>query len=405
MEKINLTNIDTSKYKSIIVDMRFSKPYDQKKRAVLAIAGRIIGKYSLKYQTKLEMTKVKDLLYGLKTDSSSKTSGGLMVLAISFEFVNPKFLIDVTMQDYIDFIDECLNNIFFDENIFNETKNNLIFDIQRSLEKPRVVENEMLINEIGRDIETFTMYSKNIIDDLKTLTLDDLKKECNELLVTYRRDFYIIGEKTSMLENYLNKYLKNNHSFYEKEDPRTLVKREDIISDYDADQSYLSIVYQSPYSRGHKDYVASVVTNTLFGACPLSLLFQEVREKMSLCYSIDSMFYRNDGLIRVSTGIDADRLEDVKKGVEKELNVLANGEFDESLLEAVKRLMLNNIDAISDDSDEYINFLYTNDINYNVLEIERYKNDIIGVNKSDVMRVAGNYKPYLCHFLRGSRDE
>ena len=51
------------------------------------------------------------------------------------------------------------------------------------------------------------------------------------------------------------------------------------------------------------------VFNTLFGAGMTSKLFMNVREKLSLCYSIGSSYYGSKGLVTLAAGIDAAQKE------------------------------------------------------------------------------------------------
>lgn len=401
----NLHLINTKKFKTITVEFRFAKEFDSFSKARLILLSRLLCIYSEKYPDKVSMTKVRDLLYGIKAGSKVRFNNSLGLMFIRFQFVNPKFLTDVKMNDYIAFIDECLKHLFISETLFEEARNNLISDIKRSLEKPRNQELERIHDLISEDIKEFSNYKKDIISDLEKVTIDELKKVYADLFTDYKKDIFVVGEYDDELVDYLSTYLLSNKECKEKDTIYDLKVREDIIEDTIADQSYLSIVYQSPYTRSHEDYFAFVLTNMLFGGSPLSLLFQEVREKRSLCYFIDTIPNRNLGLVRVTTGIDKDKFDEARQEIDRQLKRLRDGDFDQALIDSSKRLMLNNIDSISDDLDDYIDFLYNNLLSYYPFDIDEYKEKIMAVSKEDIQRVASNYKPYLCHFLRGINNE
>lgn len=395
----------TTKFKNISVDLRFSKAYDAKERTSLLLLGRFLTTYSQKYQDKYSMRKIKDMLYGIKTYAGVRVNGSLMTLILSFQFVNPKYLRDIDSKDYIDFIDECIMHPFFSENLFNEIKDNFKADIKRYLEKPRNMESENLIKEIAEDHPSFMQYSKDAIDIIDTLSLDDLKKTYHDLFNEYSVDCFLVGDYDETLDEYLKKYTTNDLSFYQEDEAYVSSSKEDIIISKSSDQSYLSLVYQTPYTRKHKDYYAFLMTNIMFGGSPLSLLFSEVREVKGLCYSIGCIPYRNEGLVRVTTGIDQKNLEIVKQAINDELAKLQNGDFDVELLEASKRLTVNNILSINDDVEEYISFLFSNAISRYPIGIEDYIKAINTVTKEDIIRVSKEYRPYLCHFLKGENHE
>ena len=61
-----------------------------------------------------------------------------------------------------------------------------------------------------------------------------------------------------------------------------------IVEEDEVDQAKLNMGYRFPTRFGVNDYYALVVLNTMFGGDPSSALFNEVREKQSLAYSIHS---------------------------------------------------------------------------------------------------------------------
>ena len=61
-----------------------------------------------------------------------------------------------------------------------------------------------------------------------------------------------------------------------------------IVEEDEVDQAKLNMGYRFPTRFGANDYYALVVLNTMFGGDPSSVLFNEVREKQSLAYSIHS---------------------------------------------------------------------------------------------------------------------
>ena len=64
--------------------------------------------------------------------------------------------------------------------------------------------------------------------------------------------------------------------------PKTIVATDDV------DQAKLNLGYRFPTHYGKSNYYAFIVFNIMFGGDPSSVLFNEVRERQSLAYSIHS---------------------------------------------------------------------------------------------------------------------
>ena len=96
--------------------------------------------------------------------------------------------------------------------------------------------------------------------------------------------------------------------------PRVLCRKKDT------DQTQLALGIRT-FERGYAKRYALRVANTLIGENSSSLLFQSVREKHGLAYSIGSsasVFYDVGDLV-ISAGVDADRVEETLRLILREL--------------------------------------------------------------------------------------
>ncbi len=88
--------------------------------------------------------------------------------------------------------------------------------------------------------------------------------------------------------------------------------------------------------------MAARLMAALFGGSPNSLLFRNVREKMSLCYYCRAAFDRIKGVMMVDCGVDAANVALAEKAILEQLQILKDGAFsDEDLQDA--RLYLRNV--------------------------------------------------------------
>ena len=92
------------------------------------------------------------------------------------------------------------------------------------------------------------------------------------------------------------------------------------------------------YSISHKDRYSSFVLNTLLGGGMSSRLFQNIREKQGLAYSIFSELnpYRDTGMLTVYAGTSKDSASKVVKSIVKEFHELKSAPVSAEELERAK---------------------------------------------------------------------
>lgn len=76
--------------------------------------------------------------------------------------------------------------------------------------------------------------------------------------------------------------------------------------------------------------------NAMLGQYSTSLLFQNVREKNSLCYSIYSNLIAFDGARELRPASKKKDIDQVLTLIQEQIETLKNGTFDEELLTVTK---------------------------------------------------------------------
>ena len=330
--------------------------------------------------------------------------GNVLVFNASFDFVNPRFLKDVTVDDYIAFIDELLLNPLLDNEKLNESKKNTSAALKRRLDNPSSLASDNFYEEISKDDSKFNIYRNgNLIEIIENIELKDIE-EAYRLLSDSRLDIYLIGDIDEKLLRYLNKF-KSNNNISMNDSSAVYNTKEEITFKKKVSQSTLIYSYSTPFNRSHEDYIAFNLGNIVFGGIPTSLLFSNVREKHSLCYSIAAISLKNDGIVMVKTLIDRNNKEKAVKDIEEQFNCMINGDYDESVLISAKQMLMNNLMSIDDDIDYLLDHLYINDLRNCHESLDEYIEKMLKVTKEDISRVFRQYVPYLTYFLEGNLDD
>ena len=399
--------IKTRKYKDINLYLRFSIENNPLMKEKVALLCKLVGDISEKYPTKLSMTKAKDMLYGMSLNTSYKVRANIITFSLHYSFINPKFLRTSIKEDR-DFILETLNNSIINANTLDEAKRTIKAATLRKNDNPTSKANQRFIDIVSKDNPSFGIYSENndYINNIDIIELDDLINTYKKIVNNAQLNVYLCGDlKTSDIKTLTDFDFTNRKKIKFRFSKLTCPEKRMIVDKLDISQSYLSVVYKTPFNKAHKDYFAWFLGNAFLGILPTSLLFNEVREKMSLCYAISSIDYKNEGIVRIVTSIDAKNKNKTIKAIEKQIKRLIDIDYDISQLDITKTLLCNSLMGTYDDLDALIDYYYESHISGFNYSIQEYIEKIMAVTPKDISNVYKRYSHYFNYILLGTKDE
>ena len=166
-------------------------------------------------------------------------------------------------------------------------------------------------------------------------------------------------------------------------------------------QGKLSMGFVTPITNKKPEFAAMQVLNTVFGAGMTSKLFMNVREKMSLCYSIGSGYYGSKGIMTVSAGIDCDKEPVVTAEILRQLDACRAGEITVEELAAGKEAILSGLRGVHDSPGSIEGYESTAAISELPLSVEQYYRAVEAVTTEDVAAAAKTVKLHTTYFLKG----
>lgn len=99
----------------------------------------------------------------------------------------------------------------------------------------------------------------------------------------------------------------------------------------------------------HEKLYDGIIYNIILGNSPNSKLFQNVREKYSLAYSISSSINRLEGSFFIYAGISYDNVDKTKQEIYKQIEDMKQGKFLKKDVKDAKQAIL----SIMKEIDEY----------------------------------------------------
>ncbi|MDR2465148.1 MAG: insulinase family protein [Streptococcaceae bacterium] len=413
---VNFTYIPSKKFKTVEILIRFQTSIQNNVKEERALLSRMMSTSSLNYPQHSLLTQKLADLYGASLNVSVSKKGQGLFFNVSMSFVDDQYLSQNGLtEECVDLLKEILfqpqiENGLFPEKTFELEKENLKHYFQSAKEdKAYFAEVQMaelfFHDSLGQATPSYGEESR-----LKTIENAHLVNYYREMMATDEVDILVLGDvdekKITELFRafpFADRLTTNQNLFYSPVENNLI--REKIIYE-NVEQSQLSMGYRHPIRYDDGRYYALHVFNGIFGGFPHSKLFQNIRERDSLAYTVSSSFDSFRGLLRVRAGIEKENRQLVMKLIYEALQEIEKGEFSEEEVEKTK-LLLKSSYLISQDSR---NSLLEQEFMKRVLPFVKRSNEewttgIENVTPHQIQDVAKTLKLAAVFFLGGNGDE
>ena len=153
-----------------------------------------------------------------------------------------------------------------------------------------------------------------------------------------------------------------------------------------------------------EEYPALVLCNAIFGGTPLSKLFLNVREKLSLCYYASSVLEKMKGLVLVSSGIEFDKYQQAKDEILAQLEAIRRGEIEDWELEGARRTLISGHLSTLDDQGRLEEFWLGQAAAGLDAGVEELAGRLAAVTREQVAAAAQRLELDTVYFLKGQED-
>ncbi len=359
-----LHTIKTDKFKLCHMEIIFHNNVvkeDITKRNVLF---DILTEASKEYPTRRLLTLKLEDLYNTNIYSVTSKVGNAILTNICLDFINPKYTDKNVLEDILKLPFDMLFNPLVTNQEFNSklveiTKKRSEGDIKSIKESPKKYAIMKAIETLG---DTSSSYSNvGSLEDLEKITPSSLYKYYEEVLKNDYLDIYIIGnldmdEVSKIINEYAKFKIIKNHVFdfyVENNKRKPFVKKEKFIY---IQTNLVTILHLNKLTDFEKKYVAHLYNLILGGGSLETKLYCRLRVDNSLCYNVNSMYQKYDGLILISTAVDINAEDKAIKLIKQAIKDMTNNISKEELNQAKESIIsaLNmNMDNIGKIVDNY----------------------------------------------------
>ncbi len=406
LNKATLHIFKTTKFKKVSIDVLLTDNLDETNLSYRILLARSIESKCKKYDTKQKINRKLDMLYGANFGLTSIKMGKACYIDASIDGVNPAYLDDKSLlKEYFEFLHDILFYPMLDSKNVTEEKR-LLFDDYKFEYENKSAYAIIRSNNIAFKDELARLKYNGEEEIVKKIKVKELKEYYDYILENNKVDIIVCGDvDNDEIKNLAQKYfdfgqkIKINPIDYEdKEIKEAMYVKETTKSN----QSQLVIKYRTRTRMNDDLDIALVLANTIFGGFSSSLLFSNVREKESLCYSISSTYSRYKGCITITAGINACDYDNALKVINEQVTNMKKGNFSDELLEMARLSLISSIKKGSDSLSSIAKKIYVDELLDDKFNLYSGIEELEKVTKEDVVKVFNKLELDLVYFLEGS---
>ncbi len=405
----NIHTIKTDRFKSLKMEIVFRNNLNKDNVAKRTLLFELLTENSLNYKTKRDLILKEEELYNAYVYSVTSKLGSMVLSSMCIDFLNPKFTEDNYLEEAIKLPFELIfkpnaKEGEFDPDTLNVIKKRMEAEIKTSFENAKTYALERALKNM--DEESLT--SVNImgtLNDLEAITPTNLYEEYNNILNHDYVDVFIIGDfDEDKVIDLINKYAAfktiKNHELNLFIDNKTRSKVKERTEKKDNYQTQLVYIYNTtnltPYERKYSMQIFNMI---LGGGSLETKLYQNLRDKNSLCYNVQSIYNKYDNILIIFTSIDKDNISKAKKLIESSVKEMHKNISEEELSRAISSC-ISSINLSLDDEgriiDNYL-FNYMAELDPIDTRLEEYKK----VSLKDLKGLSSKIKLNSIYILEG----
>lgn len=408
MEGYTLYLIPNKKFKTFSVGAYFIRPLEEEGLVESSILSNMLMKYNQEFPSEKTLSQYLENLYGMTLYSSLARNGLTNTISVVISSINDQYLDkknENLFKKAIELLDTSIRKPFFDEDLFKIEKELLIEDIERVYNNKQQYATLRFI-DIMYPNERCRYSVLSSYDKAKNVTFEDIKKEYQNF-IRAKKIFFVIGdfEEKEILDIFSNiKFAKEDKQSLEFFDYETknIEKITEVIEEQKNKQSIVFMGYRTEIRENDPRYFGMFVLNNMLGGFFHSTLFQEIREKNSLAYTVSSEYNSKKGTFAITAGISYDKFDKFKELVTKIITDYQNGLIDDETFNLTKKLLINAQYKIADQTSYGLRNILQELASLKQYTLEEKVEIIKNVTKEDVIEAAHALTLDTIYLLKGN---
>ena len=401
--RINLVKVKNDKFKTFTVSFYFHNKLSEETASYNALLPYVMKMGSKNHKDMVDISNTLEELYGGMFDCSIRKKGEDHIIGFSFEFVSDTYIKDNDYKDKVfDFIFDVIFNPLTEDGGFNSEytkreKKNLINYIEGLINDKKEYAN-LRSTQLMCKGDNYSVFEYGDIEKIKNITPTELYKRYKEVIDSSRIDIFVMGNTSfsDITERIKGLDLPDKNVDYPE--CNLMEETEEVREEkegFDVNQGKISM----GFTLGENNKYALSVFNSVYGSGAHSKLFNNVREKLSLCYYAYSRIDNFKGIMKVNSGVEFENFKKAYDEILAQLDDLRKGNISDEEIEASKKSVINSLKSLNDSLFSYENYILNGLISGNLTDIDEYIHRVNNISKKDITDVANNVKLHTVYYL------
>ena len=395
---VTLRCFPDSRFKQGCLSVQLIRPMDRSEAALNALIPAVLLRGCQSAPDLRAITLRLDDLYGAAVGPLVRRIGDYQTTGMYCGFISDRYTLegDRILAPMVDFLRQLLlepvleNGVFCADFVESEKKN-LIAAIESKRNDKRAYAQAQLLKHMCRE-DSLGVPRLGETEQVRAITPESAYRHYKKLLRESPIGLFYVGEadpwEVAALLKPVFAGLDRAPIALPAQTPFHSWGGGEFEERLDVAQAKLCMGFTTPITIRDEDFVTMQVCNTVFGSGMTSKLFMNVREKLSLCYSIGSSYTGSKGIITLSAGIDAAKEQVVRDEIARQLAAVCDGDITAEELEAAKQAICSSLRGVHDSPGAIANFYATAALSGLPLTPAEYLEKAQQVTAQEVSRVA-----------------
>ncbi len=413
-EGINLNIIPSDKFKTNLLTINFTLPLNEKNAPLASLLPAVLRRGCEKYPTMTEFNRRLEYLYAAALSGSSSKHGENELITFHANFLRNEFIPDGTdllslvcdmMAEFI--FSPCLENGKFKKDYVESEKKNLTDRIEAEINNKGAYANKRLF-DIMCEKEAFSVSHLGNPESVAEITPETLTEFYYGDFAKAPVEIFFVGvcdeaSFTSKITDSFSDYARNAVEYTKSTVIENAGEVKRVTEEMPVNQGKLAMGFRTGACTAKKNNEAFTVFNEIFGGSPTSKLFENVREKLSLCYYCSSRFIAPKGIMHISSGVKVGDETAAEEEILRQLDAMKNGDFSDSDINVAKLSLKNRYMSCYDDANSLASWYLTRIISgAENTTLENVIEKINGITKEEIVKIANTVVLDTVYFLKGT---
>lgn len=409
---VRFTAVRDAKFKQNFLSVNFLLPLSAQTASINALIPMVLRRGCEGFPDMTALNRRLKELYGARLDGGVTKRGENQIVTLYFESIADRFALDgeKLLQDGAALLSDvifrpALKNDAFDPESIAVERRNLVDMIDAQLNEKRVYAINRLREEMCRG-EAYGVNELGTREHAAAVTGEAVLSAWRAMLLNAPAEIIFIGDADSapcsaLFAEAFGKLMRGEPHAAGTQVVREAGTLKTITERLPVSQAKLVMGFRTGVAVPDADVPALQLANTVFGGSPLSKLFANVREKMSLCYYCVSRFERLKGLLIVDSGIEQHNFEKARDEILRQLADVQNGDFSDAELSSASLSLRNSYTEMTDSLYALHEWYLAQALTGKLQSPAEAADEITALTRADVLRAFSHIALDTVYLLEG----